>query len=88
MTISSDRHSIVYTPQAGFVGTDTFTYTVDGTQKAEVSVVVDAPQSELAQKFANLDAYVQFLINDALQRYDNLFGQPAWTWHFIRRRGV
>ena len=78
VTISSDRHSIVYTPRAGFVGTDTFTYTVDGTQKAEVSVVVDALQSELAQKFANLDAYVQFLINDALARYDNLFGQPAW----------
>jgi uncharacterized secreted protein with C-terminal beta-propeller domain len=79
VAISADGHSVVYTPPAGFVGTDTFTYTVDGTQKAKVTIVVDAPQSELVQKFAGLDSYVQFLVNDALARYEQLFGQPAWS---------
>ncbi len=80
VSISGDGHSITYQPRAGFVGTDTFTYTVDGTQKAQVSVVVNAPQSGLAAKFASVDDYVQFLINDALARYANLFGQQAWNY--------
>lgn len=79
VSISGDGHTVTYQPRAGFVGTDTFTYTVDGTQKAQVSVVVDAPQSGLA-KFASAEDYAQFLINDALTRYANLFGQPKWQY--------
>ena len=67
-TIGADRHSIVYTPRAGFVGTDTFTYTVDGALKAEVEVVVDAPVSEQSPTFGSLEDYTQFLIDDALER--------------------
>jgi uncharacterized secreted protein with C-terminal beta-propeller domain len=79
-TIGADRHSIVYTPAAGFVGTDTFTYTVDGALKAEVKVVVDAPASEQSPTFGSLEDYTQFLIDDALERYQYLFGQTAWSY--------
>jgi uncharacterized secreted protein with C-terminal beta-propeller domain len=78
-TIGADGRSIVYTPRAGFVGTDTFTYTVDGRLKAEVKVIVDAPASEQSPTFGSLEDYTQFLIDDALERYHWLFGQTAWV---------
>jgi hypothetical protein len=79
-TIGADGRSIVYTPASGFVGTDTFTYTVDGALKAEVKVVVDAPASEQSPTFGSLEDYTQFLIDDALARYHWLFGQTAWSY--------
>ncbi len=81
-TIGADGRSIVYTPSAGFVGTDTFTYTVDSALKAEVKVVVDAPASEQSPTFGSLEDYTQFLIDDALDRYQYLFGNTAWDWEF------
>jgi hypothetical protein len=82
-TIAADGHSIVYTPAAGFVGTDTFTYTVDGALKAEVKVVVDAPPSEQSPTFGSLEDYTQFLIDDALVRYQYLFGQITWGYELV-----
>jgi Beta propeller domain/Bacterial Ig domain len=79
-TIGADRHTILYTPRTGFVGTDTFTYTVDGALKAEVKVVVDAPPSDQSPTFSSLEDYTQFLIDDALERYQYLFGQTAWNY--------
>ncbi|HEX2476692.1 MAG TPA: beta-propeller domain-containing protein, partial [Lacipirellulaceae bacterium] len=79
-TIGADGRSIVYTPRAGFVGIDSFTYTVDGALKAEVKVVVDAPASEQSPTFGSLEDYTQFLIDDALERYHWLFGQTAWEY--------
>ena len=80
VTIANDGHAIIYQPAAGFTGTDKFTYTVDGRFKAEVSVVVDTPASTQAPKFANLDEYIQFLIDDALDRYKDWFGQHEWYY--------
>jgi uncharacterized secreted protein with C-terminal beta-propeller domain len=81
VSIGVDGHTIVYTPAAGFVGTETFTYTVDGRLKAQVSVVVDAPASEPYPTFASLEAYTQFLLDDALARYEHRFGQPVWSFY-------
>jgi uncharacterized secreted protein with C-terminal beta-propeller domain len=78
--IGTGGHAIVYTPKAGFVGTDTFTYTVDGVLKAEVTVFVDAPATDQTGTFDSVDDYTQFLLDDALERYEYLFGQPAWPF--------
>lgn len=77
-TISADGRSILFTPESGFVGSDTFTYTVDGALKADVRVVVDAPADEQFPRFASFEEYTQFLIDDALVRYQYLFGQTVW----------
>ena len=79
-TIGNNGHAIVYTPPAGFVGTDTFTYTVDGALKAEVTVVVDAPATDQHGTFDSVEDYTQFLLEDALERYQYLFGQTAWNF--------
>jgi len=78
-TISSDGTSIAYTPATGFSGVDTFVYTVDGQLLAEVSVVVDAADSDQSPQFASDADYLQFLIDDALVRYEYLFGNGYWT---------
>lgn len=82
--IGNFGHSIIFTPAPGFVGTDTFTYTVDGALTADVKIVVNEPASSQAPKFASVADYVQFLIEDALQRYEFLFGQPAWSNIYFR----
>jgi len=79
-TIAADGRSILYTPAAGFVGTETFTYKVDGRLTAEVSVVVDTPRADHLPKFASSEEYAQFLLDDALERYQYLFGQPGWGY--------
>ncbi|MCA9240011.1 MAG: beta-propeller domain-containing protein, partial [Planctomycetales bacterium] len=79
-TIAADGRSLFYTPNAGFVGTDAFTYTVDGALKAEVRVVVDSPATDQSPVFGTVEAYTQFLLDDALVRYQHLFGQTAWVY--------
>ncbi len=64
--IAADGQSISYTPAPGFVGTDTFIYTVDGALKAEVRVVVDTPADERFPTFAGVDEYFEFLLYEAL----------------------
>ena len=81
LTIADDGGSIWYTAPQGFNGTDTFIYTVDGALKAEVQVQVRAEGETLFPVFDTLADYEQFLIDDALQRYEYLFGQPAWYWY-------
>jgi Bacterial Ig domain len=48
VTISGDGRSLIYTPNAGFSGTDSFIYTVTddlgGTDTATVVVDVSAPK--------------------------------------------
>jgi hypothetical protein len=80
VTIGTSAHAIIYTPKAGFVGTDTFTYTVDGALKAEVTIVVDAPATDQHGTFDSVADYTQFLLDDALERYSYLFGQTAWSF--------
>ncbi|RIK70744.1 MAG: hypothetical protein DCC67_20590, partial [Planctomycetota bacterium] len=43
VTISADGQQVVYTPPAGYAGTDTFTYTADGVHEARVHVQVNRP---------------------------------------------
>ena len=46
-TVTANGNSVVYAPDAGFVGTDTFTYTIDdgngGTSQGSVTIEVEAP---------------------------------------------
>jgi len=78
VTIAHDGQSIVYAPPVNFFGTDTFTYVVDGALKAEVNVVVDAIRDDQLPTFESFEAYRQFLVDDALVRYEHLFGTTAW----------
>jgi len=78
VSISADGRSVQYTPAAGFSGVDTFVYTVDGRLKAEVQVRVDSTGQDQFPTFGTLEDYQQFLIDDALVRYEHLFGQPSW----------
>ncbi|MGI9427496.1 MAG: beta-propeller domain-containing protein, partial [Bythopirellula sp.] len=78
VSIAADGRAVVYTAAADFTGTDTFVYTVDGRLKAEVQVRVDADATNRFPTFGSLAEYQQFLIDDALVRYQYLFGQPAW----------
>lgn len=83
--IASDGSSIIYTPADDFVGTDSFIYTVDGALKAEVRVVVDAAVSDHLPTFGDASAFQEFLVDDALQRYQYLFGSTAWDNDFLTR---
>lgn len=85
--VADDLRSIDYAPPAGFVGTDTFVYTVDGALKAEVRVVVGTSRDEQFPTFGSLEEYQQFLIDDALVRYEHLFGQPAWQGYWMSEDG-
>jgi uncharacterized secreted protein with C-terminal beta-propeller domain len=82
VTISADGRTVRYLPAAGFTGVDTFVYTVDGRFKAEVKVVVDGASAGQFPTFGSMEAYGQFLIDDALVRYEHLFGQPVWNVFF------
>jgi uncharacterized secreted protein with C-terminal beta-propeller domain len=73
--ISDDGASILYTPPAGFTGADDFTYTVDGALKAEVTVWVDTSVDQMLPQFDSAADLEQFLLDDALERYEPLFGQ-------------
>ncbi|MGD9127922.1 MAG: beta-propeller domain-containing protein, partial [Planctomycetia bacterium] len=91
VTISEDGKSIYYTPPAngqGFTGEDRFTYMVDGQLKAEVVINVEIPAAELLSQFDSIDEFKEWLIADALQRYEDLFGQevtvsPPWLYDAV-----
>lgn|GEM_PF-4183794 len=52
--IAEDRLSLVYTPQAGFTGTETFTYTVDdGLGRSDTATVTVTVSPALAAAFRN-----------------------------------
>ena len=78
VTISADGRTVRYQPATGFTGVDAFVYTVDGRLKAEVKVVVDGDGADQVPTFGSMEAYQQFLIADALVRYEYLFGRPAF----------
>ena len=75
IAISADGKSIRYTPPAGFKGTDRFTYTVDGRLKAETIIYVETSQRRSFRNLAPKDALKQFLLAEALKKYDQSFGQ-------------
>nr|MCU0875754.1 beta-propeller domain-containing protein [Pirellulaceae bacterium] len=82
--IRSDGQAVLYTPPLGFTGTDRFTYTVDGKLKAEVTVSVTETRAEISPRFDSLAAFQQFLLDDALRRYESLFGQPYYNYLYDR----
>ena len=80
--IADDGESILYSAPADVSGTDRLTYTIDGDLKAEIQVEVRADGTSLFPRFDNLADYEQFLLDDALERYEHLFGQQQWRWWF------
>lgn len=81
VAIGAGGQGLVYTPAEGFVGTDTFIYTVDGQFKAEVSVVVDVDAATQLPTFGNFDAYLQHLIDQAIAQYGSWFGSTSPQWY-------
>ena len=75
LQIADDGESIQYAAPLGFSGTDSFEYTVDGRQKATVSVSVRAENESVFPRFESLSDYENFLKEDAKARYQHLFGQ-------------
>jgi len=73
-SVGADGRSIVYTPSQGFSGQDTLTYTVDGALKADVTVWVGTSVDEMLPRFDSSTDFGQFLLDDALGRYEYLFG--------------
>ena len=45
---------------------------------SEVRIIVDSTEDVLLPRFETLEEYQQFLIDDALVRYEHLFGQQGW----------
>jgi uncharacterized secreted protein with C-terminal beta-propeller domain len=78
VTVSPDGQSVLYSPPAGFAGEDSFVYTVDEQLKAEAEVLVHASLDDRFVRFGALDEFKQFLIDDALTRYEFLFGEPGY----------
>ena len=75
--VSEDGASILYTPPAGYTGEETFAYTVDGVLKAEVTVWVGTSVEDVLPRFDSPADFKQFLLDDALARYDHLFGSSG-----------
>ncbi len=80
VSISADGRSLSYSAPADVAGHDTLTYTVDGKLKAEVDVIVQADGTSLFPQFESSAEFEQFLIDDAVSRYEGLFGQPAYSY--------
>ena len=80
--ISPNGRQLQYTPAAGFEGTDTLTYTVDGALQAKLNVVVQSAETTLFPQFETLSDFQAFLIEDAQTRYEHLFGQPFYVYPF------
>ena len=73
-TVSTDGRSIEYVSPDGFSGKDHFIYTVDGTWTAEVTVWTVSSVEEVIPRFDSLTEFKQSLLDDALIRYESLFG--------------
>ena len=65
VSIAEDGKSIVYSPVAGFVGTDVFEYTVDDQLKANVTVEVHADSTGLLPKFESLSEFQKLVRRNA-----------------------
>jgi len=77
VSVRGDGAVLYYTPPAGFTGEDTLTYTVDGALKADVTVWVSDSTVDVLPRFESSTEFQQFLIDDALERYEDVFGQEA-----------
>ena len=73
--IADDGTRVLYTPDDGFTGEDSFTYRVDGTQVATVTVQVGNSIDDLLDRFSSMDEIRDWLLEDALRRYGGRFGR-------------
>lgn len=78
VSISSDGQQVIYTPAPGFTGIDTFEYVLDGRQKAAVKVIVGNAAEQLLGSFRSREELGEFLIQQAIDRNQSLFGQPRY----------
>jgi hypothetical protein len=92
VTVSDAGQTILYAPPAEFSGTDTFAYYLDNDSRGEVTVEVTSDLERLLPRFGDQAELEQYLIDDALERYAHLFGQPAWgpfvDWQFVTLSGT
>ena len=78
--IAADGKAVIYQAPADVVATDRLTYTVDGRLKAEIEVQVRSGDQARFPQFATLGDFEQFLIDDALVRYEWMFGSSPFNW--------
>jgi Ca2+-binding RTX toxin-like protein len=76
VTIGDDGTTVLYSPPAGFAGEDSFTYRVDDSQVATVTVQVGRTVDDLLDRFASVDEFKDWLLESAVRRYANRFGEP------------
>ena len=79
-TVVNDGTAVQYIPAEGFIGTDSFHYYLTDGSRGEVTVEVSQDVSDLLPRFDDHADMGQFLIDDALERYDGLFGQPWYPY--------
>ncbi|MGB7326380.1 MAG: beta-propeller domain-containing protein, partial [Rubripirellula sp.] len=80
VTIAADRRSVIYTPAVGFTGEDTFVYTIDGQSQATVTVSVHETATDRLGKFESSDQFRDYVLDLAVTKYQNQFGQPAYQY--------
>jgi uncharacterized secreted protein with C-terminal beta-propeller domain len=85
--IAADGKTVLYTPAAGFSGLDSFTYTLDDKQVATVEVQVVESAQDFFVGFASYEEFREWLIQDALDRYDSEFGKSRNFFPFAYDRG-
>jgi uncharacterized secreted protein with C-terminal beta-propeller domain len=78
VAISLDGRQLLYTAPAEFTGKETLTYTVDGRLKANVEIDVRPDGESPFGQFGSLEEFQQYLVQDALVRYADRFGQIAY----------
>ena len=71
VAVSEDGQTLLCTPPADFRGVDSFEYRLDDRQVATVQVRV----AESVQDFVDYSELREWLIDDALARYESQFGQ-------------
>jgi uncharacterized secreted protein with C-terminal beta-propeller domain len=80
VVIAADGHSVLYTPQAGFQGKDSFTYEVDGQFVATATVTVSDTRSLPMPRFSTASDLEAYLKNAGLAKYADQFGKEAPSW--------
>ena len=83
ITIGDDGTTVLYSPPAGFAGEDSFTYRVYDSPVATVTVQVGRTVDELLDRFASVDEFKDWLLESAVRRYTNRFGEPYYYFELL-----
>ena len=74
---------VLYTPQAGFQGNDSFRYEVDGQFIATATVTVSDTRSLPAPRFNTASDLEAYLKNAGIAKYADQFGKEgSWGWGY------